>query len=349
MIGNPHICGGTLLSYDPPFVLTAAHCVADAGLQPSNFSKQENPYFVNYYNAHRDKQKSISILDWTIHPKYNVSGTVDLNYDVAIVQLATSLKRSSKVKRVPLWSSTMISSIPVRGELIGFGYTGIDEIEARQLKRLQLDITKFNPTGSYNIEARSDTEQHIACHGDSGSPLVVYQSVIDPISQKNVTVPYVVGNLARIFGAHDESPTKLTCPIPHKISHHSTNSSQNTVYESFCNTATMLDWISDTTHIPVDSLSDPFYSPPCPGCSSNSTFDEEIEQAKRNDTNTWHIGVSPEVEPEGTEEEHLWIGAIDQDFLEQAGPDISNTSSLFHQSHFSFVLFFMIILAHILS
>lgn len=116
MIGNPHICGGTLLSYDPPFVLTAAHCVADAGLQPSNFSKQENPYFVNYYNAHRDKQKSISILDWTIHPKYNVSGTVNLNYDVAIVQLATSLKRSSKVKRVPLWSSTMISSIPVRGK-----------------------------------------------------------------------------------------------------------------------------------------------------------------------------------------------------------------------------------------
>lgn len=235
------------------------------------------------------------------------------------------------------------------GELIGFGYTGIDEIEARQLKRLQLDITKFNPTGSYNIEARSDTEQHIACHGDSGSPLVVYQSVIDPISQKNVTVPYVVGNLARIFGAHDESPTKLTCPIPHKINQHSTNSSQNTVYESFCNTATMLDWISDTTHIPVDSLSDPFYSPPCPGCSLNSTLDEEIEQAKKNDTNAWHIGVSPEVEPEGTEEEHLWIGAIDPDFLEQAGPDTSNTLSLFHQSHFSFVLFFMIILAHILS
>ncbi|KAI8072009.1 trypsin-like cysteine/serine peptidase domain-containing protein [Thamnidium elegans] len=337
MIGNPHICGGTLLSYDPPFVLTAAHCVADSGLQPSNFTKEKNPYFVNYYDVHRENQKSVSIINWTVHPLYNVSGTVNMNYDVAIVQLATPLKKSDRVKRVPLWSPTIARPLPTRGELIGFGFTGLEEIESRQLKRLQLDITKFEPTS--NVEARSDTEQHIACHGDSGSPLVVYDTVLDPVTHKNVTVPFVVGNLARIFGAHDESPTKLTCPIPHQINHHSLNSSQNTVYESFCNTATMLDWISDTTDIPVDSLSDPFYSPPCTSCSKKDGADEEGK-------GTWHIGVHSNLDPEDS---HLWIGGINQDFLIQAGPDASNTLSLFHQIHFTFVFLVMIILVHTLS
>ncbi|KAI9271160.1 trypsin-like cysteine/serine peptidase domain-containing protein [Helicostylum pulchrum] len=339
MIGNPHICGGTLLSYDPPFVLTAAHCVADSGLQPSDYTKEKNPYFVNYYDVHRDNQKSASIINWTVHPLYNVSGTVNMNYDVAIVQLAAPLKKSDRVKRVPLWSPTIARPLPTRGELIGFGFTGLEEIESRQLKRLQLDITKFEPAS--NVEARSDTEQHIACHGDSGSPLVVYDTVLDPISHKNVTVPFVVGNLARIFGAHDESPTKLTCPIPHQTDHHSLNSSQNTVYESFCNTATMLDWVSDTTHIPVDSLSDPFYSPPCTSCSRKDGNEEDEEG-----NGTWHIGVHSNLNPEDS---HLWIGGINQDFLIQAGPDASNTLSLFHQIHFTFVLFAMIILVHTLS
>lgn len=120
MIGNPHICGGTLLSYDPPLVLTAAHCVADADRKPSDYPKDKNPYFVNYYHAHRDKQKSIAIANWTIHPLYNVSATVNMNYDVAIVQLETPLRKSTRVKRVPLWSPSMTSSLPTRGTIACF-------------------------------------------------------------------------------------------------------------------------------------------------------------------------------------------------------------------------------------
>lgn len=117
MIGNPHICGGSLLSYDPPLVLTAAHCIADATSKPSDYAKEKNPYFVSYYDVHRDKQKSIGIEDWVIHPLYNVSSVVNMNYDVAIVQLDTPLRKSAKVKRVPLWSPLMNTSLPTRGTL----------------------------------------------------------------------------------------------------------------------------------------------------------------------------------------------------------------------------------------
>jgi hypothetical protein len=152
------------------------------------------------------------------------------------------------------------------GELVGFGFTGLNQPEAKVLQRLQLDITRFDPNGFYNVEAKSDTEEHIACHGDSGSPLVTYHSVTNPATNKNVTVPFVLGNLARIFGAHDLNSKTLTCPIPHEVNSHSFNSSQNTVTESFCNVASMLDWISQVSGISKENLSDPFYTPPHPPC-----------------------------------------------------------------------------------
>lgn len=224
--------------------------------------------------------------------------------------------------------------------MIGFGYTGLNESEAPTLKRLQLDITRFNPNGSYNVEARSDTEQHIACHGDSGSPLVVYQSVLNPFTNTNDTVPFVVGNLARIFGAHDASPTKLTCPIPHQIGHPNI---QNTVIESFCNISTMLDWIAQVTGISKKNLSDPFYAPPCNACNKDpqDVIIDDDDEDKQGNINSleWRIGVVTH-EFLNNQNSHLWIGGMNQqDFIIQAAPDASNTLSLFHNIHSSFVLF----------
>lgn len=106
MIGNPHICGGTLISYDPALVLTAAHCV-DAPVHPTNYSREKNPYFAQYNDIHRDKQRAVAIIDWNIHPLYNVSGNINIKYDAAIVQLANPLKKSVKIKRAALWSPTL--------------------------------------------------------------------------------------------------------------------------------------------------------------------------------------------------------------------------------------------------
>lgn len=261
--------------------------------------------------------------------------------------------------------------------MIGFGYTSLNQPEAKQLQRLQLDITRFNPNGFYNVEARSDTEEHIACHGDSGSPLVVYHTVENPTTKKNVTVPFVVGNLARIFGARDFSPTKLTCPIPLETANHGFNSSLNTVTESFCNTASMIDWISSATGISVNDLTDPFYSPPHPPCvnckkkskSKNSgssskddpTLDsdeddeeEDIDEDESKQSNEdedrmhlWHIGVAADENGllDTNRSNHMWIGGIGHDFLSRMGPDTSNSASTFnHITHvFNVLLLFIII------
>jgi hypothetical protein len=103
MLGNPHVCGGTLLSLNPPKVLTAAHCVLGSP-HPSTYinSKQRNPYFVGYGHADRRQQRMISVVDWTIHPTYedgdaNKPTDRPPQYDVAILTLASPLAPSKYV------------------------------------------------------------------------------------------------------------------------------------------------------------------------------------------------------------------------------------------------------------
>ncbi|KAG0741579.1 hypothetical protein G6F57_010929 [Rhizopus arrhizus] len=276
MIGNPHLCGGTLLSYNPAFVLTAAHCVADTA-SPQH---SKNRYFVSYRDTQHSYQKMASIADWTIHPLYNVSSIINSSYDVAIIELENSLIPSRQVHRVPLWSSDMDRSLIKQGELIGFGFTG-DE-QAKTMQKLDLDIIRFENT--FNIEARSETEDRVACHGDSGSPLVVHQTVADPSKNKKVQVSFVVGNLVRIYGAQDTQT--LTCPIPLDLNAHSTNSTLNTVTEIFVNIASVLDWISQVTGISSQDLTNPFYTPPFDPSKNDSEEEDAInEMAKK-----WHIG-----------------------------------------------------------
>jgi len=368
MIGNPHVCGGTLISYDPPLILTAAHCV-DAPIHPTQFTKDKNPYFALYNDIHRDKQKAMAIVDWTIHPLYNVSGTLNVRYDAAIIQLESPLRKSARTKRVPFWSPSMPLSLPSKAELVGFGYSDLEGHLAQTLQLLPLEITKFDPKSTDYIESRSDTENRVACHGDSGGPLIVYHPVHNPSTNRTVNVPFVLGDLTRIFGARDAKPDQLTCPVA--LNTH-TNGAQNTVIEVFTNAAGLLDWISSVSGISREDLSNPFYTPPHPPCkncridamgkgktntsksNNNDTIDDSFYDAddddeldddmgNLNDVNQhplWRIGVvADENGLLNTEEaEHFWIGSMVKNFLLKTDTQESTAVS-FDQTLHSTVLF----------
>ncbi|KAI8639079.1 hypothetical protein BD408DRAFT_421932 [Parasitella parasitica] len=294
----------------------------------------------------------MAIIDWTIHPLYNVSGTLNVRYDAAIIQLESPLRKSARLKRVPFWSPFMPLSLPSKAELIGFGYSDLEGNLAQTLQLLPLEITKFDPQSVDYIESRSDTENHVACHGDSGGPLIVYQSVINPATNHTINVPYVLGDLTRIFGARDAKPDQLTCPIP--LSAH-VDGEQNTVVEIFTNAAGLLDWISSVSGISKDDLSNPFYTPPHPPCRNcrfkaigkgknntskadnnddsfyNADDDDEVDDddgdglsnAKQNPR--WRIGVVADEKGllDTEESQHFWIGSLVKNFLLKSGSEES--------------------------
>jgi secreted trypsin-like serine protease len=359
MIGNPHVCGGTLISYDPPLILTAAHCV-DAPVHPTQYTRDKNPYFVLYNDIHRDKHKAMAIIDWTIHPLYNISGTLNIRYDAAIIQLESPLQKSARIKRVPFWSPSMSLSLPSKAELVGFGYSDLEGNLAQTLQLLPLDITKFNPNSTEHIESRSETENQVACHGDSGGPLIVYHPVLNPSTNDTINVPYVLGDLTRIFGARDARPDQLTCPIALK-SH--TIGSKNTVVEVFTNAAGLLDWISSVSGISKEDLSNPFYTPPHPPCKNchyktidkdktnshntndnNASYydaddDDEVDDGSETSNETkqnplWRISVVTDENGllDTEDSQHFWIGSMVKNFLPKSGSEESIAVVLYHTS-----------------
>ncbi|ORY94512.1 trypsin-like cysteine/serine peptidase domain-containing protein, partial [Syncephalastrum racemosum] len=253
MLGNPHVCGGILLTYNPATILTAAHCVADAKPPPAGKS---SPFFVGYKAAERAKHTYNPIEDWVTHPAYviNDNGDVDMHYDMAIVKLAHPIEPSKHLNRVALWPANKTLPQYTRGSLMGFGYTGIDEPEADILQRTTLGVTQFSPGTSNMVEAVASHDDSLACHGDSGSPLVVHEVMHS--NNTAVLVPRVLGLLARIFGVHDVNEERATCPTPFE-----SNTTQPSIIESFCNLSNVLPWISNETGLTVDELTDPFYEP----------------------------------------------------------------------------------------
>ncbi|CAO3579416.1 unnamed protein product [Absidia cylindrospora] len=140
MLGNPHVCGGTLLSLNPPKVMTAAHCVMDSP-HPSELiaKKQKNPYFVGYSHADRRQQRLMSIVDWVIHPAYdhpdkNGDHQHPQEYDIAILTLASPLAPSKYVSKASIWSPALLDrpdrhDSHLEGTLIGYGYKAFDQPE----------------------------------------------------------------------------------------------------------------------------------------------------------------------------------------------------------------------------
>ncbi|KAI9477702.1 trypsin-like cysteine/serine peptidase domain-containing protein [Zychaea mexicana] len=166
MLGNPHVCGGVILLFNPAIILTAAHCVVDAP-HPLSLTTRHNPYFVGYGDIDRKSQTINTITDWIVHPDYEDSnGQVDMHHDIAIVKLQKPLKPSDTVARVALWSAKDFD-IPRQAELMGYGYTRIDKPEAPTLQRIAVNVTRFTAGYSDMVEAMSSHDSEMACHGDS--------------------------------------------------------------------------------------------------------------------------------------------------------------------------------------
>jgi hypothetical protein len=185
---NPILCGGSIISLDPPYILTAAHCIENFnindGTQPSvlfgdrNFSRQAQA---------RIKRVITHPLYISASTKVYVADRTDTTpYDIGLIELSNPLVANIQVNRIRLYTDNTYDDLDANNnedkdtttsvgnldilETIGMGYRGINEPHADLLQYTECTLSNTTTLhgNNFNNSIILATSNAGLCHGDSG-------------------------------------------------------------------------------------------------------------------------------------------------------------------------------------
>lgn len=246
---NPILCGGSIISLNPPWILTAAHCI-------ESFKLDEEDSSLAYGSRNFSQLSYARIKQVVSHPMYmsaaqlktqvyTMDGVEIAPYDIALVQLTEPLVSSKYVNRIRLDepfsddnnNNTANSMLAKTGETlsletIGMGYTGVSQPHATMLQYAVCNSSDTTTLRNNNFNHSIILSKSNAglCHGDSGSPLL-YKSADNEYS--------LTGILNRIMNAYDPDPENLSCPLR--------ESNMTGFTNVFVRASSHMKWISEVT------------------------------------------------------------------------------------------------------
>ncbi|KAL6448586.1 hypothetical protein ACFW04_000458 [Cataglyphis niger] len=168
-----HMCGGSIINSN--YVLSAGHCVEGA----------ENRYLSIHAGTNYLNQTGYVyyVANVTIHEYFDRAKLIN---DIALIRLATPIKYNAVVQPIELAITDDLEGKPCT--LSGWGTTKLGGIPPNSLQEIDLIIypqkkckSIYSNVISSHICTLTKAGQG-ACHGDSGSPLVVNGSQVGIVS-----------------------------------------------------------------------------------------------------------------------------------------------------------------------
>lgn len=166
-------CGGSLISYN--FIMTAAHCASNRGIPPNIIRLGDQDY-----NRQDEGGRPIDYRILTIvkHPQFKTSSKY---YDIALIQLTSSVQMSEFTRPACLWQSYSINFASVTAT--GWGLIKERGAVSTNLLKVSLKVigneqcstvyNRYSNALRYGIMdsqlcAGDDNEEKDTCQGDSG-------------------------------------------------------------------------------------------------------------------------------------------------------------------------------------
>ncbi|XP_062552457.1 serine protease persephone-like isoform X2 [Armigeres subalbatus] len=199
-----YLCGGMLITLD--YVLTAAHCAADANLYRPDTVRLGDVDLSSPDGDHNAQQ--IAIKRFVRHPDHRIARSY---HDIALIELERSAEPGPFVCSVCLWTEMSLNFDQMT--VMGFGATDFGSDSSPVLLKADLSLLdeadcsqQFSAyrkvaEGIKSSQFCAASPNKDACYGDSGGPILI--DLVDPSEKKKI--PFVAGIVSIGTGCHDGS------------------------------------------------------------------------------------------------------------------------------------------------